>query len=76
MMVVSIATQPAFAAGLPQLLFEGAFEPTGTGTSGYDVSPDGRRFLMIQPTAPELPATQVHVVINWFEELKRLVPTK
>jgi len=74
LMAVSIATQPAFVAGLPRVLFEGAFEPTGTGTSGYDVSLDGRRFLMIQPTAPEMPVTQVNVVINWFEELRQRVP--
>ena len=43
----------------------------------YDVSPDGRRFLMIQPTAGEHAApTQIIVVLNWHEELKRLVPTK
>jgi serine/threonine-protein kinase len=75
LMAVTIATQPAFVAGLPSVLFEGAFEPTGTGTSGFDVSPDGRRFLMIQPTSPEPPVTQVNVVINWFEELRQRVPT-
>ena len=74
LMAVTIATQHAFVAGLPRLLFEGAFEPSGTGTSGYDVSLDGRRFLMIQATAPEPPATQVNVVINWFEELAQRVP--
>jgi len=74
LMAVTVATQPAFVAGLPRALFEGAFEPTGTGTSGFDVSPDGRRFLMIQPTAPERPATHVNVVINWFEELRQRVP--
>jgi serine/threonine-protein kinase len=74
LMAVAIATQPTFVAGLPRMLFEGAFEPTGTGTSGYDVSLDSRRFLMIQPTAPELPVTQVNVVINWFEELRQRVP--
>ena len=74
MMAVPITSQPTFAAGLPHQLFSGQFEQTGTGTSGYDVSPDGRRFLMIQATEPEEPATQVSVVINWFEELRRLVP--
>ena len=74
LMAVTIATQPAFVAGLPRLLFEGAFEPSGTGTSGYDVSLDGRRFLMIQATAPEPPATQVKIVINWFEELTQRMP--
>jgi len=74
MMAVSITSQPAFAASVPRRLFTTQFEPTGTGTSGYDVSLDGQRFLMIQSTEPEQPATQVSVVINWFEELKRLVP--
>jgi len=46
----------------------------GTGTSGFDVSLDGRRFLVIQPTQPEPAATEVSVVINWSEELARLVP--
>ena len=73
-MSVPITFQPTFAAGVPRLLFRSDFEPTGTGTSGYDVSLDGRRFLMIQPSEPEPPATQVSVVINWFEELRRLVP--
>ncbi len=36
-------------------------------------SPDGQRFLMIKEAGPE--ATQINVVLNWFEELKRLVPT-
>jgi hypothetical protein len=74
-MAVPITSQPTFAAGLPHRLFNAQFEPTGTGTSGYDVSPDGRRFLMIQPTEPEPPAAQVSLVINLFEELRRLVPS-
>ncbi len=73
-MSVPITFQPTFAAGVPRLLFRSDFEPTGTGTAGYDVSLDGRRFLMIQPSEPEPPATQVSVVINWLEELSRLVP--
>jgi hypothetical protein len=39
----------------------------------YDVGPDGR-FLMIRPSAEELAPPVVHVVLNWFEELKRRVP--
>jgi hypothetical protein len=39
----------------------------------YDVGPDGR-FLMIKPSGP-LPGTApISVVLNWLEELKRLVP--
>jgi len=40
----------------------------------YDISPDGKRFLMMKEgTAQE--QAQINVVLNWFEELKRLVPT-
>ncbi|MHC4677832.1 MAG: protein kinase domain-containing protein [Planctomycetota bacterium] len=39
----------------------------------YDVAPDGR-FLMIQEPQEPTPF-RINVVLNWFEELKRLVPT-
>jgi hypothetical protein len=29
---------------------------------------------MVQPVEPEQPVTQINLVLNWFEELKRLVP--
>ena len=42
----------------------------------FDVSLDGRRFLMMKESGT-LPSstTQLVFVSNWFEELKRLVPT-
>ena len=40
--------------------------------SNYDVDAQGR-FLMIREA--EQGANQINVVLNWFEELKRLVPT-
>ena len=59
----------------PPLLFEGQYyHESGVDTANYDVTPDGQRFLMIQLGEPEA-ATQINVVLNWFEELKRLVPT-
>jgi Tol biopolymer transport system component len=70
MMAVDIRTGPTFTAGKPRLLFEGQF------TAFEDVSPDAHRFLMIQAVEPEQPAAQINIVLNWFEELKRLVPTK
>ena len=42
----------------------------------YDVTPDGQRFVMVQAAEQEAGATQINVVLNWFEELKRLVPTE
>ena len=77
MMVVSVQTKPTFSAGNPTLLFEGTYVTSAVlpGISQYhDISPDGQRFLMIKEAGPE--ATQIHIVLNWFEELKRLVPTE
>ena len=42
----------------------------------YDVSPDGKRFLMVKQPANQAAAPQIIVVQNWFEELKRLVPVR
>ena len=44
------------------------------GRPNYDVSSDGQRFLMIRQDEP--PAVgKITLVLNWFEDLKRLVPT-
>ena len=75
MMAVDIATQPGFAAGKPRVLFEGQYEPTGYTVADYDVSPDGQRFLMLKRGDKESATpTQINVVLNWTEELKRRVP--
>jgi Tol biopolymer transport system component/predicted Ser/Thr protein kinase len=75
MMAVEIATQPSFAAGKPRMLFEGPYLPTPATFPNYDVSPDGQRFLMLKPIEQAMGPTQINVVLNWFEELKRRVPT-
>jgi Tol biopolymer transport system component len=70
-MVVSISTEPEFTPGTPQVLFEGPYNNV-PGIS-YDVAPDGR-FLVLQPEYDDSEVRELHVVTNWFEELKRLVP--
>jgi eukaryotic-like serine/threonine-protein kinase len=76
MMAVPVTTQPSFSPGKPTMLFEGAYLASTFPLTGitYDVTNDGQRFLMVKPQ--EASATQINVVVNWFEELKRLVPTK
>jgi serine/threonine-protein kinase len=76
MMVVRVELGPTFTAGQPSLVFEGAYEAPAGGAiwTNYDVSPDGKAFLMIERTTE--PPRDIHVVLNWFEELKRLVPTE
>ncbi len=43
----------------------------------YDVSLDGNRFLMMKPATGAGTSTQpneLHLIPNWDEELRRLVP--
>jgi Tol biopolymer transport system component len=76
MMAVDIATQPGFSAGNPRMLFDGPYALSPAAPPNYDVSPDGQRFLMLKPVEQAGAApTQINVVLNWTEELKRLVPT-
>jgi hypothetical protein len=76
-MAVEVTTQPGFAPGKPRLLFEGAYTPSTALSTNYDVSPDGQRFLMLKPVETQTSTpTQINVVLNWFEELKRRVPTR
>ena len=42
----------------------------------YDVSPDGKRFLMIKEAPEESSPSRLVVVLNWTEELKRRVPAR
>jgi eukaryotic-like serine/threonine-protein kinase len=76
MMAVEITTEPSFSAGKPRALFEGQYvSDTSVPFAEFDVSSDGQRFLMLKPVTPEQAPTQINVVLNWTEELKRLVPT-
>ena len=77
MMVASVQTEPTFNAGRPEVLFEGSYVRSRIDRAYqyYDISPDGRRFLMIKEADEEGGQGQINIVLNWFEELKRLVPT-
>ncbi len=76
MMAVAVETQPTFEAEAPRILFEGLYRNGWfDSTADYDISPDGQRFVMVKASGNENPLTQINVVLNWFEELKRLVPT-
>ncbi len=82
MMVVDFTTEPTFAPGSPRILFEEPYRFHGGGYemggwSNHDIYPSGQQFLMIQAIEQEDEdvVTRINVVLNWFEELKRLVPT-
>ena len=71
MMRVPLETSPSFAPGKPEILFSGNY--FAFSARAYDISPDGERFLMVKPDDDE--NTELNVVLNWFDELKRLAPT-
>jgi serine/threonine-protein kinase len=80
LLAVSVRAGSSFAAGNPEVVFQGQYVGRPIGGRAYDVSPDGRRFLMLKegvsPAAASAAVTpRVVVVLNWFEELKRRVPT-
>ncbi len=70
LMVVPISMRPTFSAQKPKLLFEARF-PWAESSLSYDVTADGQRFVMIRATEEEVSPSQIHVVQNWSETLKR-----
>jgi len=74
-MTVPVRISPEFNLESPKRLFRGAY------VTGWDISPDGKQFLMLKEAAPSgTPAPEtprrINIVLNWFEELKQRVPVK
>jgi dipeptidyl aminopeptidase/acylaminoacyl peptidase len=77
LMAVSVSTQPTFTAGMPRRLWQRPYPLTLLGYRGYDVSADGKRFLVVAAgERTPIKVTEMILIQNWTEELKRLVPTK
>jgi eukaryotic-like serine/threonine-protein kinase len=72
MMVVDVQRGPTIRISRPRTLFEDSFD--GSDDSSFDVLPDGKHFVMIETKRD--PITHFNIVLNWFEELKRLVPSR
>jgi hypothetical protein len=77
MMAARISDQGA-VEGKAETLFPDSYLPgafSAYSRPNYDVFPDGS-FLMLKPVEQKQPVTQqINVVLNWSEELKRLIPT-
>ena len=74
-MAVPIATESGFRAGKPRVLLTGNYSMRFPQAS-YDISPDGERFLMIKQEGGRKGRSEIRVILNWFEELERLVPAE
>jgi hypothetical protein len=76
MVAVSIETDPEFDFGPPEKLFEWQYFSFIGRT--YDISLDGKSFLVIDETPLDQggieSAPRINIIANWFEELKERVP--
>jgi serine/threonine-protein kinase len=78
MVVHDVGSDGAIApAGRPLFRLGPIRAGINTPVPGFDVTPDGKRFIFPQFSDTSLgpPPKQIHVVFNWFEELKAKVPT-
>jgi hypothetical protein len=77
-MAVAVRGGADLALGTPQTAVTGRFAPAVYPTRHYDVSGDGQRFLVLKdapaPEGQRAPSPEIHLVLNWFEELKAKVP--
>jgi hypothetical protein len=75
MMVADVSPGKPIRISRGRGLFEDSYNVAG-GTPSYDVFPDGQHFVMIEVDQEASRITHFNVVLNWFEELRRLVPAK
>jgi Tol biopolymer transport system component len=71
MMVVDVSPGIPIRVSRGRRLFEDSYADVG-----YDVLPDGQHFVMVEVDWEAARITHFNVVLNWFEELKHLVPQK
>jgi len=74
LMAAAVSGKTELRAARPRVVFEGRYDVSPWPARAYDVSPDGRRFVMVRSDRLAAPR-QINVVLNWFEDLTRRVPT-
>ncbi len=74
MMKVDVSTEGTFSFGQPTILFTWSYDSGGRLERGYDIHPDGDRFLVASGSGSG-GFGDVYIVTNWFEELKERMGT-
>ncbi len=72
MMAAAVNPGPSIEFGRPVRLFGGI--QFATAATPFSVAPDGRFLLVEEAEGTETDRSQLTLVLNWFEELRRLVP--
>jgi serine/threonine-protein kinase len=73
LMGVTVTAGTAFSSSAPHVMHEGRFLKSINGNTGSTVTRDGARFLRIQQVEPERAVTRIDLVLNWFDEVKRVM---
>ena len=69
LVAAAFSTRPTFTTGATTPLFQHAW--FGSGHRNYDVSADGRRFVVVETLEPlQADPPSIRVVQNWFAEFK------
>ena len=71
-MAAPVTTQPAFAPKAPAILFDGTYNLRSDSGVSFAIDADAKRFLMVRPAADANVPSQIRIVVNWFDELRRL----
>jgi serine/threonine-protein kinase len=77
-MAVPVQLGQDVTLGIPQVAVKGPYAVAVNAGRHYDVSADGQRFLLLKDVAQagdaRPAATEIHLVLNWLEELRKLAP--
>ena len=78
-MKVAISDSPEFKPGVAEVLLDlsgsNSSKMTNFRDRSFDVAPDGSSIVFSAEAPPDPEEFQLRVVLNWFPELERLVPT-
>jgi hypothetical protein len=76
LMAVDVQTTPTVTFGEPVVLVPQIGHGLALAERYYDVTPDGKQLLVQVPDRTDSRLREIEVVLHWFEELKRRVPTQ
>ena len=75
MTAVDVQTTPTVAFGEAVVLVPEILHGLALKDRNFDITPTGELIIQV-PDRTDLRSREVDVVLNWFEELKRRLPTR
>ena len=74
MMAASVQLSPSLKVGRVEKLFDWVRPPTFASGNPYDVSPVDKRFVVVTNAPDANDFGNISVALDWFEELRELMP--